>query len=734
MWKVVIFILLLVGISVADNFVNSTELQKTCGLPEIRDFNVNQYLENLRKTDPLAYQNLLEQMKSVKEFNKINQTTKMFYAYNFRTSKFETVDATLRRTGNLTEIWVENTSWTKGYVNDDILNTILNNLENITGSNSIDPSKGIIEVDTTLFGQPPDIDHNGLVDFLILDIQDNFDSTQSGSAYYAGFFFPNDQNLSSGLSNKMDLLYLDSHPGIYFDGTRRTDKVLSTTAHEFQHLIHYNYDKNEDDWVNEGLSELAGTYCGYGIDFPYLFLDNTNQSLITWNSEVKDYSRVNLWTLYIAEQLGRPFIKRLTQTPEHGIDGFNLAMQRSGLTGSLSTVFPDWVLALWINNVSYNPQYGYQWDQARGLRARIDRLNYQYPVLGAGGTVQNYAAVYHRFRGQDSLRVSFFGGYPSHSWVVNRGGTYRILSPVGGDISFPNFNDDSTYVMILESAGTSSSYSYDASANFSLRRFVLSYDDNAVNSIISFSSPPAIAANKFQVPEANLKLESISFFNGSADYTAGIHVYGSAGGSLPGSDLVTPIDTLLATGNTWVDLTFPQPIQGLITGENFFVGVSINENDKALGYDDSRSGTGISYVKLGGTWYPLSSTSQFPGIWMIRAEMTGLVSSDSLDLPGNGGFALNGNDPNPFFLKSGFTNIRFAIPDPGEIRMIVYNTLGQKVADFRKFVGTGEPIQWNGRGFEGPLASGMYFYQLIYRNNRTGAIQNSNFKKMIVFR
>ncbi len=34
-------------------------------------------------------------------------------------------------------------------------------------------------------------------------------------------------------------------------------------AHEFQHMIHWYNDRNEDTWLNEGSSELASYLNGY---------------------------------------------------------------------------------------------------------------------------------------------------------------------------------------------------------------------------------------------------------------------------------------------------------------------------------------------------------------------------------------------------------------------------------------------------------------------------------------
>ena len=39
--------------------------------------------------------------------------------------------------------------------------------------------------------------------------------------------------------------------------------MLGVMAHEFQHLIHYVADPDEDSWINEAMSELAMSVSGY---------------------------------------------------------------------------------------------------------------------------------------------------------------------------------------------------------------------------------------------------------------------------------------------------------------------------------------------------------------------------------------------------------------------------------------------------------------------------------------
>ena len=56
-----------------------------------------------------------------------------------------------------------------------------------------------------------------------------------------------------------------------------------TLAHEFQHMIHWANDRNEDSWVNEGMSELASYLNGFdpgGADAAYTQKPDTQ--LTTW--------------------------------------------------------------------------------------------------------------------------------------------------------------------------------------------------------------------------------------------------------------------------------------------------------------------------------------------------------------------------------------------------------------------------------------------------------------------
>ncbi len=713
-----------------------------CGTSVVSTFDVNKYMELLKKNDPEQYTFWLQKFEEIGRFNRGATETRKFWAFNFKSQSHYDVSATLKRTGNFTRIWVEDESWNNNYVNDAVLDELLNHLEYISGSNSINPNMGIIAIDTMLFGQPPNYDGDGIVDFLILDIKDNFDTTGTRS-FIAGYFSPNDQT-ENYFSNESDLIYLDSWPGIYFNDKYRTDRVLSTTAHEFQHLIHYNYDQDEANWVNEGLSELASTYCGYGISFPGLFLDSTNVSLTTWDGKLRDYSRVNLWMLYSAEQLGLSFIRKLVENKLNSEDGFNAAMAQAGLNGSMAQVFSNWVIANLINDIEFDPRYGYQWKEARGLRANPTRIIREYPQNDVSGEVNRYACEYHQFRGKDSLQIDFYSIPYQLYWVVSQGKDYHIQIPSNITINVPFFTEDSSYILVLYSTTTYQIYRYSANAKYSLNFFELSYDDGNADIHIQFQGT---AANLFEVPASNIQLESVRFWSGASDFIARIHVYEQTLGLIPGKDLIPPIETMVSTSDSWITVNLPEPVSGLRKGDNIFVGVEINEPEKSLGYDESNK-TDKSYLKSNSFWRKLSDFQSengktFDGVWMIRAAFSGLTDTDSISLPVeiDTTFVLKGNFPNPYLKQVGVTDIRFTLPTYGRIDFVVYNVLGQKVVNLKNIrpILSGQNhneyhFTWNGEGVQGSLPSGVYFYQLIYQNPISGTRKRSNFKKMIIIR
>ena len=151
------------------------------------------------------------------------------------------VPSTLRAIGRHALVYIENTLT----VDDSIAQAIADEFD-----------LKIYEMIRTSFGYESDVDDNGRVILLLLDIIDGF----SGSGgYVAGYFDPTHlyATVTYEDSNMADMLFLDVSPGIPGD-----DFFYAITAHEMQHLVNYNNtvmvdDRQQDLWINEGLSSGA---------------------------------------------------------------------------------------------------------------------------------------------------------------------------------------------------------------------------------------------------------------------------------------------------------------------------------------------------------------------------------------------------------------------------------------------------------------------------------------------
>jgi len=110
-----------------------------------------------------------------------------------------------------------------------------------------------------------------------------------------------------------------------------------------------------------------------------------------------------------------------------------------------------------------------------------------------------------------------------------------------------------------------------------------------------------------------------------------------------------------------------------------------------------------------------AATSLAGMTWMtVNFDISAMLSIDGSAIPEV--FALHQNYPNPF---NPVTSIQFDIPEQSEVRMDIYNLMGQRVATLVN--NTLEPgfhaVKWNGTNdFGKQLSSGMYIYRISANN------------------
>ncbi|MBI4552856.1 MAG: T9SS type A sorting domain-containing protein [Candidatus Latescibacteria bacterium] len=137
-------------------------------------------------------------------------------------------------------------------------------------------------------------------------------------------------------------------------------------------------------------------------------------------------------------------------------------------------------------------------------------------------------------------------------------------------------------------------------------------------------------------------------------------------------------------------------------------------------------------------WRARANDGTFDGAWSSAQSLTAKASKPvSVDATAGsrvpGAFALAQNYPNPF---NPTTRIRYALPRPGSVTIIVYNLLGQAV----RMLLNDQPhqagfyaIEWNGRNETGrQVGTGVYFYRIVVRDAVTGREVFTRVRKMVL--
>ncbi len=478
-----------------------------------------------------------------------------FWGVNIRENEYYRIMAELKTTGNKILIWVEKTELDSGRVTDSFIQSMLTAFEVSTPPNSVDPSKGIIEIENEYFGLEPDKDGDGKTDILLFEIQDYYNGT-TNNTYVAGFFSPSDQGDGAN-SNQRDMLYLDTYPGISTGG------VLGTASHEYQHLIHYNYDSREINLINEGAAQLAQTITGQLWDDPGDFFVDTDRGLLYWApisdaSVLADYSKVQMFMLYLYEQFGKDFVQTLVQDPVQGIPSIESALTTYGNGLTFNDVLRNWYIANYLNDVGLDPKYGYYLPAAQVYHASDLKTETNYPAIKSYESLSGYAADYIKFKNGSEFSGSFTSSIATFAAIKAYPGAEIITYVSAGEVfSAPDFGtgyDEITFICMNETENsTHYSYEFDSYQPYFLQE--VKYDNGTPAVVVGTqrgiwwgtNTPGFQWAVKFSpLNEESFLLGAKAYlmvdttFMGGSGFT--FHVYDNSGpNGEPGSDIITPV-------------------------------------------------------------------------------------------------------------------------------------------------------------------------------------------------
>ncbi len=227
----------------------------------------------------------------------------------------------------------------------------------------------------------------------------------------AGYYSSMDEysNLVHKYSNEMEMFYISAENGEL--GTPFFDCVL---AHEFQHMIHWYHHSNQDNWISEGMSELAcqinGLQTGGNM---YAFADKPDTQLDSWPDETGDagpnYGASYLFMSYFADRFGKQAMQALVADPlySYAAVGDVLSKTNSGLT--FEDVFGDWIVANYINDPNVGQgQYAYKTITPPQFRLTMKARRSELPGQKET-TVSQYGTDYIELRGEGDMQMDFAG-------------------------------------------------------------------------------------------------------------------------------------------------------------------------------------------------------------------------------------------------------------------------------------------------------------------------------------
>lgn len=154
--------------------------------------------------------------------------------------------------------------------------------------------------------------------------------------------------------------------------TRLENTYYGVTIHELQHLIHADNDSDETSWVNEGMSTFAEFLGGYGLSIGSInfLLDHPENSLTSWDEHysaatgpetIADYALVQLFNLYVYEQLGKEFIREVALSPLNSIESYEQALDNNNINMDFIDIFRNFTTALLIDDTrTHNGIYGFK--------------------------------------------------------------------------------------------------------------------------------------------------------------------------------------------------------------------------------------------------------------------------------------------------------------------------------------------------------------------------------------
>jgi hypothetical protein len=173
------------------------------------------------------------------------------------------------------------------------------------------------------------------------------------------------------------------------------DVYHALLARQFQRLIQWNHDRNEERWVKEGLAELAVRLNGLdpgGLERAYL--EHPDTSLTAWDNENAAAHRgaAYLFATHFHDRFGDEGTRALVAQTLNGVAGFDAALAELGADLTFEDLFAEWLAANYRRPEQPAPAAIYE----------------NYPIT-VETSVQQFGADYILLHGDGDLNIHFVG-------------------------------------------------------------------------------------------------------------------------------------------------------------------------------------------------------------------------------------------------------------------------------------------------------------------------------------
>lgn len=731
----IIFIFLL--ISLLTNAQNSVTISKILdNKPEIYPIDGSHLLESINKE---VYEYFRENPDALTKsrLNKVSDwgftigTRKSFYAVNFTTEQRYATDFTCRAVGNNCYIFVEDAVWNTK-VNQAGVDSVLKAFDQSTPAN---PSLGIYNMDVNAFGNPPDVDNDPRIVILILDILDGFSGT---GGFIAGYFDSYNEAVEFANSNKGEFYYIDANP-LNLTTAGGVQTAMSTAAHEFQHMINFNYHQTspQTTFINESCSMLAELYCGYPSTIQSLYANEPNYYLFGWRTGdninvLNDYSRAQKFSLYLWDQFGIEIFEHIVQSaPLNGSAVYDYALQQIGSGKNFNDVFIDWLIANYLNDTSVNRSFGYLYPN---ITKTVSSPQFN-PNVNTNKLLDNLSADYYTYLSGTNLRLTVSANNSVVVKAIQIGnGVHQVTDvPLNTETNFPEFGTTySSVTLVIINTGEVQDQNYSLTSFGDISSFVqeLKWDTSEPTGYFNWSKNDTIAVDFDAFPGG--KLDSIRVaLRRAGSINGGVWEFT---GVLRPTPLGKKLASITAAIGTETTLPYPVPYknwstidltsQSISTDKDFAVGFVIGADPSAPGvmvtdyapspgpfhsYTYLQTSDGVSTAN----WYYIGGNDTV-SIYLIRAYASFVTTDGEKSvvelLPKS--LSLSQNYPNPFNPSTTFT---YSIPQADNVKVTIYNISGEVVTEvINQFQSAGTyEVKWDGKNNAGQqLASGTYIYRV----------------------